>query len=396
MLGGLLDLGRVAVFEQLPELVAEHAAEANLTQVQLYVVDVRGQALRELTGRGLDAGGGGQEFGVDSSLPGRAFRDVRTVAASASGDDGRVVHWAPVLDGTERLGVLRAELPPGDDAAATALRELAALVGLLLVSKREVSDSYARLTRRQPMTVAAEMQWHLMPPSSFANRRVVVGAAMEPAYEVGGDAFDYAVAGDIVHIAVFDAMGHDTAAGLASNLSVAACRAFRRQNADPITIGHEIERVLVEQFGSGRFVTAVLADLDTSSGKLSWVNYGHHPPVVIRGGRWVTSLPCPPAYPLGIDLGLDATVCQEQLEPGDRLLLYTDGVTEARDATGREFGLSRFVDFVVRHHADGLAVPETLRRLMRALIDHHGGHLQDDATVIFLEWAGPHEANKRI
>jgi hypothetical protein len=319
----------------------------------------RGQVLRELTGRGLDAAEGGQEFGVDSSLPGRAFRDVRTVAASASGNDGRVVHWAPILDGTERLGVLRAELPPGDDVAASALRELAALVGLLLVSKREVSDSYARLVRRQPMTVAAEMQWHLMPPSSFANRRVVVGAAMEPAYEVGGDAFDYAVAGDIVHIAVFDAMGHDTAAGLASNLSVAACRAFRRQNADPITIGHEIERVLVEQFGSGRFVTAVLADLDTSSGKLSWVNYGHHPPVVIRGGRWVSSLPCPPAYPLGIDLGPDATVCQEQLEPGDRLLLYTDGVTEARDATGREFGLSRFVDFVVRHHADGLAVPET-------------------------------------
>nr|WP_283247034.1 SpoIIE family protein phosphatase [Parafrankia sp. CH37] len=97
---------------------------------------------------------------------------------------------------------------------------------------------------------------------------------------------------------------------------------------------------------------------------------------------------CPPAHPLGTDLGLTTTLCQEQLEPGDRLLLYTDGVIEARDPTGREFGLTRFVDFVVRHHADGLAVPETLRRLMRALLDYHHGRLRDDATVLFAEWAG--------
>lgn len=396
MLGDLLDLGQLATFEQVPELVAEHAADAGLAQARLYLADLRSIVLRELTGRGLDAGQDGQEFGIDSSLPGRAFRDVCTVTAAAPGDDGRVVHWTPVLNGTERLGVLRASILPGDDAAATRLRQLAALLGLLLVSKRELSDSYARLVRSQPMTVAAEMQWHLMPPSSFANQRVVIGAGMEPAYEVGGDAFDYAIAGDIVHAAVFDAMGHDTAAGLASNLSIAACRNYRRQNADLITIGREIERVLVEQFDPVRFVTAILADFDTRTGELSWVNYGHHLPVVVRGGRWTSSLPCPPAHPLGTNLGLTATVCHEQLEPGDRLLLYTDGVTEARDATGHEFGLSRFVDFVVRHHADGLAVPETLRRLMRALIEHHRGRLQDDATVVFLEWAGAEQPNLRI
>ncbi|ONH27018.1 PP2C family protein-serine/threonine phosphatase [Pseudofrankia asymbiotica] len=396
MLGGLLDLGRLAAFDELPKLVAEHAAEVGLDQVRLYVADLRGVVLREVTGRGLDAGQDGQEFGVDSSLPGRAFRDVRTLTSRTPEADGRLVYWAPVLDGTERLGVLRAIPVPGDDAGQTALRELAALVGLLLVSKRAASDSHARLVRSQPMTIAAEMQWQLMPPTSFANQHVVIAAAMEPAYEVGGDAFDYAIAGDTVHAAVFDAMGHDTAAGLAANLSMAACRSNRRQNADLITIGQQIERALVEQFDSARYVTAILADLDTRSGLLTWVNYGHHPPVVVRGGRWVSSLPCPPAHPLGTDLGLSVTLCREQLEPGDRLLLYTDGVTEARDANGREFGLSRFVDFVIRHHADGLTVPETLRRLMRALIDHHRGRLQDDATVLFLEWPGPHRANTRI
>ncbi|WP_372462703.1 PP2C family protein-serine/threonine phosphatase [Streptomyces solaniscabiei] len=82
-------------------------------------------------------------------------------------------------------------------------------------------------------------------------------------------------------------------------------------------------------------------------------------------------------------------MCREQLEPGDRILLYTDGVTETRDRHEREFGLQRFTDFIIRHHADGLPVPETLRRLMQAILDHHDGQLSDDATVLCLEWHGP-------
>jgi serine phosphatase RsbU (regulator of sigma subunit) len=79
-------------------------------------------------------------------------------------------------------------------------------------------------------------------------------------------------------------------------------------------------------------------------------------------------------------------LCREQLEPGDRVLLYTDGITEARNSRGREFGLQRFVDFVIRHHADGLPVPETLRRLVRSVLAYHDDQLQDDATVLLTEW----------
>jgi serine phosphatase RsbU (regulator of sigma subunit) len=88
-------------------------------------------------------------------------------------------------------------------------------------------------------------------------------------------------------------------------------------------------------------------------------------------------------------------MCREQLQPGDRLLLYTDGVTEARDAEGTEFGVARFTDFIVRSNADGLPVPETLRRLMNAILDYHDGRLRDDATVLFCEWRGP-ARNQRL
>ncbi|MFB7031575.1 MULTISPECIES: PP2C family protein-serine/threonine phosphatase [unclassified Streptomyces] len=383
-LAGMLAEGHLAGFDQVPDLVARHAGKAGMANARIYLTDLREQVLREVTGRGLDAAEGGEVFEVEGTLPGRAFTSNRPQRGT-DGERGR--WWVPVLDGTERLGILRADLP--DDVGVEHLETVASLVGMLVVSKRPSSDAAARLARTQKMNVAAELQWNLMPPRAFANRDVVICAAMEPAYEIGGDAFDYAVAGDQVHVAIFDAMGHNSHAGLTANLAVAACRNHRRQGTDLVTTGERVEQVLIDHFGHHTYVTAVLAGLDTATGLLTWINRGHYPPILIRAGRWTTALPCLPAHPLGTQLGLTATLCREQLEPGDRVLLYTDGITEARDARGREFGLNQFTDFIIRHHADGLPAPETLRRLIRAILDHHGGQLDDDATVLCLEWHGP-------
>jgi hypothetical protein len=94
------------------------------------------------------------------------------------------------MDGNERLGVLRinAKISGGENEAA--IRRLAALLALIVVSRRSYSDCYSRLVRSRPMNVAAEMLWHLMPPLTFANTEVTISGVMEPAYEIGGDAFD--------------------------------------------------------------------------------------------------------------------------------------------------------------------------------------------------------------
>ncbi|MGW4823088.1 PP2C family protein-serine/threonine phosphatase [Streptomyces sp. NPDC004227] len=385
MLTGILSEEHLCGFDQLPALVAKHAARAGMGDARVFVPDLRRQLLREVTGQGLDAGAGGETYEVDSTLPGRAFASSRPLP----GGDGEQPRrwWVPILGGTERLGVLRVDLAQGVEPERAGV--LASLVGLLLMSKRQHSDSYARLVRTEAMNVAAEMQWNLMPPLCFANHAVAIVAAMEPAYAIGGDAFDYAVAGHQVHLAVYDAMGHNSRAGLTANLAVAACRNQRRQGIDLVATGEKVEEVLVEHFGHSTYVTAVLANLDFTTGALFWINRGHPAPVLIRGGRWTTTLGCPPAHPLGTELDVPATLCREQLEPGDRILLYTDGVTEARDRCGREFGLDGLTDFMIRHHADGLPFPETLRRLMHAIVDHHAGQRADDATVLCLEWFGP-------
>ncbi|MFF8914258.1 PP2C family protein-serine/threonine phosphatase [Streptomyces sp. NPDC015032] len=259
----------------------------------------------------------------------------------------------------------------------------------MYADKRAHSDSYARLVRTQAMNVAAEMQWNLMPPLTFAGDRVVFSAAMEPAYQVSGDAFDYAVAEDVIHLGLFDAMGHDTAAGITANVAVAACRNSRRQGASLTDAADHIEQVLIEQFGGDRYTTAILADLDMTTGVLSWVNCGHHPLVIFHPDRRHTHLHGDHGTPLGTNLGIRTPMCRAHLGPGDRLVAYTDGITEARRPGRGEFGLDRFLDFITAHLADGMSIPETLRRLIHSILDYHRGQLNDDATVLLLHWHGP-------
>lgn len=389
LLGELIAASHLSTLTQIPGVVSEQARRFGWPEVLLYLADIQQTVLTLMTGRGVDggrmAGTLPAEIQIDGTVPGRAFQLGEILPTSAE----RGQWWVPVLNGTERIGMLRVTTGPSDAETMQDLRDLAGVIALLVVAKRGTSDSYARLVRRRRMNVAAEMEWRLMPPRTFATDMVVVSALMEPAYEVSGDAFDYAFTDDVVHLCVFDAMGHDTAAGLTANLAVAACRNERRQGSNLVETANGVERALVEQFEDSRYATGILADLDVGTGQLSWINRGHYPPVVIRGGRSAVQLECAPAPPMGTGLGIAATLCREQLEPGDRLLLYTDGITEAREPGGEEFGLDRFTDFLIRHHADGLPVPETLRRFIGHHLEYHGGQLSDDATLLLLEWHGP-------
>ncbi|MFI8191499.1 PP2C family protein-serine/threonine phosphatase [Streptomyces sp. NPDC085946] len=388
MLAGLLAESHLMPLESLPAKARENAAKAGFPQVLIYLGDLQRQVLRLLTGQDGDGEEHRARLPVQGSVAGRAFQHGQILPAGPAGADGRD-WWVPLLDGTERLGVLRVTSVHDDDRAREAVERLAALLALILHSRRETSDLLARTERVEPLNVAAEMQWKLMPPRVYADGRVVIAAAMEPAYRISGDAFDYATDGPLVHLSVFDAMGHDTAAGLSANLAVASCRNTRRQGGGLVACGEAVEAALIEQYDQQRYVTGVLATLGTRTGVLSWVNRGHHPPLVIRGGRWATQPHCPPAHPMGTGLGLESRVCREQLQPGDRVVLYTDGIVEAGGVGDAQFGVERFTDFLVRHHADGLSVPETLRRVVRAVLEHHDGRLQDDATVLFCQWLGP-------
>jgi serine phosphatase RsbU (regulator of sigma subunit) len=389
MLSGLLDASHLAVLEDLPALVAEHAAAAGISRTMIYLSDLQGRFLAPLPGQYDEAGQPLGRMGVDATVAGRAYRNVEVVripAAEAAEHGTSRKMWVPLLDGTNRVGVLGLTTSADDEHAERHAVSLASLIGLLVVSKRESSDTYARLLRAERMTLSAEVLWNLMPPRTIANDEIVVSAVLEPAYEVGGDAYDYATDGASLHLSIFDAMGHDTEAGLTASVAIGCYRNTRRKGTDLLTVSETIDEAIAEQFSVQRFATGILATLDTRTGALTWINRGHHPPLVIRHGRQVATLETTPSPPMGLRLGATVGPASYQLEPGDRLLFYTDGIIEARSPDNELFGLERFIDFVIRREADGMPAPETLRRLIQTILDHQRGVLQDDATVVLVEW----------
>jgi serine phosphatase RsbU (regulator of sigma subunit) len=330
---------------------------------------------------------------VDRSVAGRAFRLVEIVEIDA--DDGVRRLWLPLLDGVERLGVVELEVPNAGVPLSAELRQafsrLCHLVAELLLSNRSYTDHYEWSRRLQPMVLAAEMQHTLLPPLTFGTDRVVITGLLAPAYEVGGDAFDYALNGRIAHVAVFDAVGHGLQASLLSNLAVSCYRNSRRAGLDLPRTAAAIDAALEEMFGGERFVTALLGQLDVDSGVFTWVNAGHPAAMLLRGAQVVKELDSAPGLPLGLGSlrasGPEAFVVSgESLQPGDRLLLLTDGVDEARTEDGEFFGRTRLAEFAAREAASGMPTPEVMRRLQQAILRHQTGRLQDDATTLFVEW----------
>jgi len=377
----LIDHSHLVAPDRLSALVADAAARLGAEDLTVLVID-HGQDL--LVPFPPLSAADEEGVHVEGTVAGRAFRLIETQEVPAPGGARRV--WAPIVDGIDRLGVIGVTVRAHDERVTVRVKRLATLLAHLIHSKAEVGDALARAARRRPMDLAAEIQWGLIPPLTVGSDRVVISAMLEPAYEVGGDSMDYAVNEDVAHLAVFDAMGHGLQASLLASLAVGAYRNARRAGGDLPAMGRAIDDALVAQFGGDRFVTALLCELDLERGVLRWVNAGHPAPVLLRAGRVVKTLDARPDRPLGLGLNEDFAVRAEALEPGDRLLAYTDGVVEARDADGEQFGLARLVDFLERATASGEPVPETMRRLSKAILAHQRGELQDDATHVMLAW----------
>lgn len=338
-------------------------------------------------------------FSIDSTLAGRAFQTFEMHVQDAGIDGVRM--WLPLLAGTDRLGVLgllvvnSADRQTEDALQPPFLARFASMVAALLVSKTPYGDALINLRRRTQMGLAAEIQWSLLPPLTFASRPVTVAAALEPAYDVAGDTIDYSVDAGRTSIAVFDGMGHGLHSAQCALLAVSAYRNARRLGRTLVETVRSIDEAVLTGLGGEIFTTAVLAQLDTDSGLLQWVNAGHPEPLLLRRGHLIKCLHVEPCPPLGLGYLPDTypeSVGHEQLEPGDRVLLYTDGVVEARSPSGDFFGVERLADLVIRHLAGGLPAPETMRRVVRELLDHHQDQLRDDASLLLLEWRSDDES----
>jgi hypothetical protein len=364
-------------------IVADQATSIGASDVVTYLVDYESRTLVPLPATDADRP---PALSVAGTVAGRAFSST-TILRTPVGNSGGQRLWLPLLDGTERLGVLAMSFAADDpsDALVTASERYAHLVAMLIATKGMYGDAFEVTRRQRPMTIASELVWGLAPPLVFATDDLTLAGMLEPSYDNGGDTFDYAVNDRVLHLGIFDAMGHGLAAAGVAAFALAAYRQSRRVGSDLGATYTAMDEAVGQQFPDSRFVTAVIAQLDIDSGHLSWISAGHPQPLLIRGRR-ARTLEVVPSPPLGIDFQSGApTVGAEALQPGDQLLFYTDGLTDARSPDGDRFTLETISELIEREASAGQAAPETLRRIRHALIGRRT-ELRDDATALLVEW----------
>ena len=362
--------------DELPGAVREKAAIVGLDDVSLLIVDKRQLVLSPLPE--ID----GTVLEIDGTDAGRCFRESVVVSVV---EDDRVRHWFPVLDGTSRIGVLGGLARPDDSLAAVRGAQLAQLAAELLVSKAGYGDHIVNAGRRRELSLAAEIRWSLVPPLTFLSPDVSIAGFLEPAYDLAGDTFDYAVNANTVHTAIFDAVGHGIEASRIANMALLSYRHARRRGLGLLETYAEMGNAIEASFERSAYATAQLAQLDLPDGSFRWINAGHPPPVLVRRGEPARELTGRPVPPAGIG---DETpeIHEVGLQPGDVALFYSDGITEARSDDDTMFGLDEMVRMLDDALAAGTNPPEIVRQIVHAAVEHQGGEAVDDATVLLLGW----------
>ena len=256
-------------------------------------------------------------------------------------------------------------------------------VTLLEIVQREIEDAQASKRRdakhQREFEDARLIQRGLLPAAMPQTSGVQLASSWQPANGVGGDCFDALIFSGGVGLTIADVAGKGVPAALLMSNLQAAVRAFAQEGAAPGSVCTSVNRLLCRNMASGRFVTFCYVRIDTAARRLTYANAGHNPPLLIRGSGSVDAL-----APTGTVLGVFAESTYEQgdfaIAPGDRLILYTDGITEGRNPAGDEFGEDRLAETAARHR--GLPAEEMLAAMLRDIEAFNAGVYEDDATLI--------------
>jgi sigma-B regulation protein RsbU (phosphoserine phosphatase) len=267
---------------------------------------------------------------------------------------------------------------------------------LLLQQEFERKVRYEILQRE--LASAGKIQANLLPSARplFASPAVDAHASIRPAREVGGDFYD-AVALDEHRLCVVvgDVSGKGMPAALFMVRAVTLLRAALLGRGDPAAILPGLNRQLCDANDEFMFVTLAVAILDTSDGRLTYLNAGHNPPVLATGGLGFAYWTPPKGALLGVAPGASFEVRQAVLSPGDTLLLYTDGVTEAENGALGLYGNERLTQTLSSGfpHASAEAVVAAVEASVTAFAG--GAPQSDDITLLALRYRGPSPAQLR-
>ncbi|WP_406044771.1 serine/threonine-protein phosphatase [Micromonospora sp. NBC_00898] len=378
---------RLAPPDQLAE-AADRAISAALgaSRTEVFIADYRFSGLWPV---------------LDPELPDAGFLSCHGVAQRSfssqqpvldGGENGRCRAYLPLSVWGERLGVLLVELPAHPDAATVTLaQDIAGELAVALRAADRETDRYRRARRRERLSMAAEMQWDLLPGRSVAHGAFLLAGQLEPAYTVGGDHFDWSVDGDRLTVTVLNGAGNGLAASLLTAVTVNAMRNARRSGGSLVEQAELASDTLFYQHRGSRYVATLLLELDTRRGVVKAVDAGSPHVLRLRGGA-VTPITLEQQLPLGMFAETRYDVQEFGMEPGDRLFVVSDGVYAA-DPAGQEPYGERAMARSMRSTRLQPAT-EAVGTVMRELHAYHvDADLRDDAVVVCLDWRGSGRAD---
>ena len=232
----------------------------------------------------------------------------------------------------------------------------------------------------QELAKAREIQEGLLPKKIPQVRGLEVAGAWQPARVVGGDYYDVLKFSErMIGICIGDVVGKGISAALLMANLQASFRAFAAEGVSPGTLCQKLNDVICNNIAADKFVTFCYCTIDAGEGRLMYASAGHCPPLLLRASGVVISLK-EGGTPLGIMPDRNYVDTEVPLEAGDRLILYTDGLTEAMDAEEQEFGETRLVEMAKRNKA--LSAADLIAALMKEVSGYCGGSFQDDFTLI--------------
>jgi serine phosphatase RsbU (regulator of sigma subunit) len=322
---------------------------------------------------------------VHNSPAGRAFGSQRPYCED--GLDGRARLHLPVSVRGDRLGVLSVTLP-GEAVRRweAELADLADVLGHELIVAERDTDLYLQARRKDRLTLAAEMQWQLLPGRSCSRPEYELGAQLEPAYAIFGDNFDWSATADHLMLYVTNGMGEGIEASLLTNLAINALRNARRAGLPIADQAALADQAVYAHYRGRCYLSVLMFDFDLATGRTSVVDAGSPRLLRLRDGT-VEHVTFDAQLPLGMFEETDYVAQDFQVRPGDRLVFVSDGVHAVSSPKGETYGDAALARAI--HSTRLLPAAEVPRAILRELNGHRGKPVaDDDALVVCLDWHG--------
>ncbi|MET7290276.1 PP2C family protein-serine/threonine phosphatase [Streptomyces sp. NPDC005573] len=323
---------------------------------------------------------------VHNSPAGRAFGAQEPFVEVARGGPVRV--HLPVTVRGDRLGVLTVTLP-GEERVPDLLGELTDIAEVLghevVVAERD-TDVYLQARRKDRLTLAAEMQWQLLPGRSCSQPEYELGAQLEPAYAIFGDNFDWSVSTDRLMLYVTNGMGEGIEASLLTNLAINALRNARRAGIAIDDQAALADQAVYAHYQGRCYLSVLMLDFELGTGRVKVVDAGSPQLLRLRDGV-VERVVFDAQLPLGMFEETDYVTQDFVAEPGDRLVFVSDGVYAVASPGGEAYGDNALARAILSTRL--LPAAEVPRAILRELTGHRGRSApKDDALVVCLDWHG--------